>query len=112
MVGTRTVGEITSAIDNPDHKLLPNVNVNVSIISAKHDGALTVSREAVHDIEGKRYVYAIGDDKIQAQEIQVGLSSLTRVEVLNGVKEGEQVALGAINATPLRSGIDVKVVER
>ena len=111
MVGTRTVGEITSEIDNTDRKLLPNVNVNVSIISARHDGALTVSREAVHDIEGKRYIYTIADEKIQAQEIQTGLSSLTRVEI-KGVQEGTQVALGAINAQPLHSGMDVKVVER
>src|ERR1041385_4664062 len=37
MVGTRTVGEITSEIDNADRKLLPNVNVNVSIVTARHD---------------------------------------------------------------------------
>jgi len=63
MVGTRTVGEITSEIDNSDRKLLPNVNVNVSIISARHDNALTVSREAVHDVDGKRYVYKIENEK-------------------------------------------------
>ncbi len=112
LVGTRTVGEITSEIDNSDRKLLPNVNVNVSIISSRHEGALTVSREAVHDIEGKRYVYTIANDKIQAQEIDTGLSSLTRVEVVKGVQEGAQIALGAINAQPLRSGMDIKVVER
>jgi HlyD family secretion protein len=112
MVGTRTVGEITSEIDNSDRKLLPNVNVNVSIISARHDGTLTVSREAVHDIEGKRYIYIIHDDKIQAQEVETGLSSLTRVEVVKGIQEGAQIALGAINAQPLHSGMDVKVVER
>jgi HlyD family secretion protein len=112
MVGTRTVGEITSEIDNKDRKLLPNVNVNVSIISARHDGALTVSREAVHDLDGKRYVYLITDEKVQAQEVKTGLSSLTRVEVVKGISEGAQVALGAINAQPLRSGMEVKVVER
>ncbi len=112
MVGTRTVGEITSEIDNSDRRLLPNVNVNVSIISARHDNALTVSREAVHDVEGKRYVYKIEDEKIQAQEVQTGLSSLTRVEVLKGIPEGALVALGATNAQPLRNGMDIKVVER
>jgi HlyD family secretion protein len=112
MVGTRTVGEITSEIDNTDRKLLPNVNVNVSIIAARHDGALTVSREAVHDVDGKRYLYKIVDDKIQAQEVQTGLSSLTRVEVMKGIPEGAVIALGAINAQPLRNGMDVKVVER
>src|SRR5689334_15208874 len=112
MVGTRTVGEITSEIDNKDRKLLPNVNVNVSIVSARHDGALTVSREAVHDIDGKRYLYKIDDEKILAQEVQTGLSSLTRVEVLKGIPEGAVIALGAINAQPLRNGMDIKVVER
>ena len=112
MVGTRTVGEITSEIDNSDRKLLPNVNVNVSIISARHDNALTVSREAVHDVDGKRYVYKIEEDKILAQEVQTGLSSLTRVEVLKGIPEGALIALGAINSQPLRTGMDVKVVER
>jgi HlyD family secretion protein len=112
MVGTRTVGEIISEIDNADRKLLPNVNVNVSIVASRHDGALTVSREAVHDFDGKRYLYTIVDDKIQAQEVQTGLSSLTRVEVVKGIPEGALIALGAINAQPLRNGMEVKVVER
>jgi len=112
MVGTRTVGEITSEIDNGDRKLLPNVNVNVGIVTARHDNTLTVSREAVHDIDGKRYVYTINKDKIQAQEIQTGLSNLTRVEVLKGIADGTQVALGATNSQPLRNGMEVKVVER
>ncbi len=112
MVGTRTVGEITSEINNSDRKLLPNVNVNVEIITARHDNTLTVSREAVHDIDGKRYVYTISDDKIQAQEVQTGISSLTRVEVVKGISDGTLVALGAVNAQPLHNGMDVKVVER
>jgi HlyD family secretion protein len=112
MVGTRTVGEITSEIANTDHKLLPNVNVNVGIVTARHDSTLTISREAVHDIDGKRYVYTINKDKIQAQEIQTGLSNLTRVEVVQGLSDGALVALGATNAQPLHNGMEVKVVER
>ncbi len=111
-VGTRTVGETTTEIDNSDHKLLPNVNVNVSIISARHADALTVSREAVHDVSGKRYIYKIVNGKLQAQEVQTGISSLTRVEITKGVTQNEQVALGAVNAAPLRNGMEVKVVER
>ncbi|HZD94590.1 MAG TPA: efflux RND transporter periplasmic adaptor subunit, partial [Candidatus Sulfotelmatobacter sp.] len=112
MVGTRTVGEITSEIDNSDRKLLPNVNVSVGIVTARHDNALTVSREAVHDVDGKRYVYTIDKDKILGHEVQTGLSSLTRVEVVKGISDGMQVALGAVNGQPLRNGMDVKVAER
>ena len=81
-------------------------------MTARHDNALTVSREAVHDIDGKRYVYTINKDKIQAQEIQTGLSNLTRVEVVKGISDGAVLALGATNAQPLHTGMEVKVVER
>lgn len=111
-VGTRTVGETTTKIDNFDRKLLPNVNVNVSIVTSRHPDALTVSREAVHDMEGKRYVYTIVDHKIRPQEVQTGISSLTRVEITKGVSDGTEVALGAVNSQPLHDGMEVKVVER
>ncbi len=112
MVGTRSVGEITCEISNTDHKLLPNVNVNVSIVTNRRDNTLTVSREAVHDFDGKRVVYEIADGKIKAHEVQTGTSTLTRVEILGGISEGTEIALGAVNAQPLRNGMEVKVVER
>jgi HlyD family secretion protein len=111
-VGTRTVGEITCEIPNTDHKLLPNVNVNVTIVTAQHSNALTISREAIHDMNGKRYVYQILDDRLHSAEIQTGITSLTRVEVMNGLAEGAQVALSAVNPQTLRNGMEVKVVER
>jgi HlyD family secretion protein len=112
MVGTRTVGEITCEIPNTDRKLLPNVNVNVSIITAQHSSALTISREAVHELEGKRYVYEIEGDKLRSQEVQTGITSLTRVEVVKGLAEGALVALSPVNPQVLRNGMEVKVVDR
>jgi len=111
-LGTRSVGEITSEIQNTDRKLLPNVNVNVSIVTARHDNALTVSRESVHDLDGKRYVYQILKNKLEQQEVETGISSLTRVELLKGVTEGADIARGATNAQPLHSGMEVKVIQR
>jgi hypothetical protein len=57
-------------------------------------------------------VYRIVDDKLQSQEVETGITSLTRVEVLHGLDQGARIALGAVNAQPLRNGMDVKVVER
>ena len=112
MVGTRTVGEITCEVINGDRKLLPNVNVNVNIITARSSNALTVARESVHNVAGKRVVFRIVDDKLQSQEVQTGITSLTRVEVVRGLDQGARIALGAVNAQPLHNGMDVKVVER
>jgi HlyD family secretion protein len=112
MAGTRTVGEITCEVNNADRKLLPNVNVNVSIFTARHQNALTVSRESLHDQDGKRYVYQIAEQHLQAKEVTIGISSLTRVEITKGVSDGMQIALGAVNSQQLRTGMEVKVVER
>ena len=111
-VGTRSVGEITSEIVNTDRKLLPNVNVNVNIVLERHDNVLTVSREAVHDFEGKRVVYEIAGTRIKAHEVETGASNLTRVEIRSGINEGTEIALGAVNAQALHDGLEVKVVQR
>jgi multidrug efflux pump subunit AcrA (membrane-fusion protein) len=86
--------------------------VNVNIVTAQRENALTVSREAVHDYDGRRVVYEIENGKLRLREVQTGTSSLTRVEVLSGLSEGAQIALGALNAQPLHNGMEVKVVER
>jgi HlyD family secretion protein len=111
-LGTRSVGEITCQIPNSDRRLLPNVNVNVSIIVAQHENALTVSREAVHDMDGKHYVFEIADGKVRALEVETGLYSLTRVEIVKGITPGMEVVRGAVNAQPLHDGMVVKVVQR
>lgn len=111
-LGPRTVGEITCELSNADHKLLPNVNVNVSVITARRESALTVAREAVHDFDGKRVVYEIAGGRILTREVQTGTSSLTRVEIISGIAEGTEIAMGAVNAQSLRNGMEIKVVER
>lgn len=109
--GTRNVGEVTSTIDNADLKLLPNVNVGVSIITAEHNEVLTVPREAIRQDDDKTFVYQINkNNELQRRDIQTSLSNLTKVEVINGLGEHDSVALTSINSKPLKEGIPVKVV--
>jgi HlyD family secretion protein len=110
-LGNRSVGEVTCEIPNSDRRLLPNVNVNVSIITARHENALTISRESVHELDGKRFVYQIVDGKVQVQEVEIGLSSLTRVEVVKGLAPDAEVVRGIVNGRLLQSGMEVKVVQ-
>jgi HlyD family secretion protein len=111
--GTRNVGEITVEVNNPDLKLLPNTNVNVSVMTAKQDNALTVSREAVRNDGGQHFVYEITDGELRTRIVVPGISNLTRVEIKDGLKEGQQVALGSTNPLlPLKSGEAVRIVAR
>jgi HlyD family secretion protein len=107
---TRNVGETTCIVDNRDFKLLPNVNVDVTIITAEHHDVLTVPREAVHQEGSKAYVYQIVSNELQRRYVQTSISNLTQVEVSGGLPENALVALGPANSKPLRNGLAVKVV--
>lgn len=108
--GTRNVGEVTCALDNHDYRLLPNVNVGVTIVTAEHQNVLTVPREAVHQEDSKTYVYQIVSDELHRRDVQTSISNLTQVEVTAGLSENDVVALSPLNGKPLRSGLAVRVV--
>ena len=108
--GNRNVGEATCLIDNQDQRLLPNINLGVTIVAAEHDNVLTLQRDAMHIDDGQPYVFKIVDDHIRRQPIQFSLQNLTRVEVTSGLSEGDKVALSAEEMKPLVDGASVKVV--
>ena len=108
--GTRNVGETTFEVDNSDFRLLPNINVNVSVVTAEHKDVLTVPREAVHLEDSKTYVYEIQGDALQRRDVKTSISNLTQVEVTAGLSENALVALTSTNAKPLRNGLPVRVV--
>ena len=112
MRGTRSVGEITCTISNPDMKLLPNVNVTVSVTTAVHENALIVPREAIHQDDGQRYVFEVNNGVLHRREVQTGLSSATRIEIDKGLNENSLVALGSMSAHGLRDGLGVRVVQQ
>lgn len=108
--GARNVGEATCTVDNQDFRLLPNVNVGVTIVTAEHNNVLTAQREAVHIDDSTPYVYEVVDDHLQRRAIEIALQNLTRVEIASGVKEKAVLALSAQDSKPLYDGAPVKVV--
>jgi HlyD family secretion protein len=107
--GSRNVGEVTCAVDNQDVRLLPNVNVSVTVITAEHKDALTVYREAVHNDDSKPYVYEVVDGKLARHNVAVSLQNLTQVEI-SGLPEHTEIALSSADSKPLTDGARVKVV--
>lgn len=107
--GARNVGEVTCTVDNRDLRLLPNVNVGVTIITAEHNGVLTLRREAVR-MDDKPYVYQVVNGELKRREVEVSLQNLTRVEITAGLPENAEVALSSADSKPLSDGARVKVV--
>jgi len=108
--GNRNVGETTCLIDNQDLRLLPNINVGVTIVVAEHSNVLTLQRDALHIDDGTPYVFRIIDNHLKRQAITFSLQNLTRVEVTSGLSEGDAVAMPAEEIKPLSDGAAVKVV--
>jgi multidrug efflux pump subunit AcrA (membrane-fusion protein) len=99
---------VVSSVDNSDRKLLPNVNVSVAVVTAKHENTLTVPREAIHQSDGKRFVLEVVNGSLVQRDVETGVSSLTDIEITRGVSEGARLALGAYNNMPLREGMKVR----
>lgn len=108
--GSRNVGETTCIIDNGDLRLLPNINVGVTIVVAEHQNVLTLQRDALRMDDTKPYVFVIIDDHLKRQPVQFSLQNLTRVEITDGLSEGTRVALPADESKPLVDGAAVKIV--
>jgi HlyD family secretion protein len=108
--GTRNVGETTCIVSNQDFKLLPNINVGVTIVAAEHPNALTIPREALREDDSVPYVYQVVNNEIRRQNVQTSISNLTQVEVTSGIPEGALVAIGSTNTKPMRDRLPVRVV--
>jgi hypothetical protein len=108
--GTRQVGEVICIIENPNRDLLPGTNINAEIRSRVVENALTVPREALRRRSQQAGVFVLQGDKIAWRNVTLGPSSITRAQVLDGLGEGDAVALPS--DAPLQEGLAVQPVYR
>ena len=92
-LNTRQVGEVVCVIENPNLVLLPGTNVNAFIQARVVESALTIPKEAVRREGNQVGVYALEGEVLRWKPVRVGVSSVTRVEVVEGLGEGAQVVL-------------------
>jgi HlyD family secretion protein len=106
--GSRNVGETTSIVDNKDLKLLPNINVGVTIVTAEHDNVLVVPREAVRMDDAKPYVLLVAGHELKRRDVETSLSNLTQVEITRGLSAKDVVAISSWNGKPIGDLTKVK----
>jgi len=92
-LGSRQVGQVICVIENPGHLLIPGTNVDATLRTAVVEGALTIPKEAVrHDTAGD-YVFVLKGDTFDRCNVKAGASSITRLQILDGLAEGAAVAM-------------------
>jgi len=106
---TGTVSRISPAVNTatrafPFEALIPNKNAQlkpgtfarVHIESGKTDEVMTLPYAALQYRYGVNRAFVVAGDKLAARELKVGDRMGDRIEIVSGVKAGEQVAISDV----------------
>jgi membrane fusion protein (multidrug efflux system) len=105
---TRTL-MIRAQIPNPEYLLKPGMLMVVDLIKSRSQ-SITIPEEAVIQEKNRKFVFLVTQENTVAKnEISAGRRSPGKVEVISGLKEGDQVVVQGISR--LRSGSPINVIE-
>jgi HlyD family secretion protein len=105
---TRNVGEVLVDFDDGGDGLLPDTNVTVNVTISSEANALSIPREALHEENGKYFVFKLVNGELKRTTVTIGAPNLTEVPIVSGVTEGDSVATGTTNGQPLQEDIPIK----
>jgi RND family efflux transporter MFP subunit len=102
--------EVEALIDNRERLLKPGFFVKASIPSDNVVDALFVPHTAPIYVYGVYKIFVIGGDTIEEREIKLGERTGDDVEVVEGLNEGDQIALPTVGQE-LKDGAKIEVVK-
>jgi len=92
-----TTFEVRVSINNPGGELKANMTANAEVILEEHKNVLQIPEGAlIYDKDKKSYVQVpdpSAKDGMRKVAVNVGISNGAKTEVVQGLKEGEQVVL-------------------
>jgi RND family efflux transporter MFP subunit len=101
------LAEVT--LDNPGYELKPGMFAEVRLVTETRKDVVMVPQDAVL-VEGDEHVvYVVSGNRAHRREVKLGLGNDEAVEVLSGVKEGEDLVVTGQDY--LEDGVPVTVVE-
>ena len=83
--------KVEVTVDNPDLALRPNTFGEVSLEVSTHERALVIPQKAV--LENKYAFRVRNDNTVERVELSLGLQNSDRIEVINGLREGDLVVV-------------------
>jgi membrane fusion protein (multidrug efflux system) len=81
---------------NPDRVLRPGMFVEARLATAKRPNAVVVPEDAVQPLRTANVVWAVAGGKASRRVVQLGARSQGVVEIVSGVKAGEQVVVAGL----------------
>ncbi len=94
---SRTI-KLRAWVNNPEHKLKPEMFARLHLRVGETTPLLTIPREAVLEADGKQFVYLVdGPDRYRKQEVAVSPISPDLVRVVEGLTSGQRIVIkGAV----------------
>ncbi len=108
--GTRSVAEVLCSIDSPPNDLIPNVNVDVDILSAEGQPVPTIPRTALIVEGDNRFVWVIRNSEAVRQPVTIGRNTPSEVEIKRGLSVDDEFVIPG--EAPISEGTKVRVVGR
>ena len=107
-MATRTM-DTEVDIPNPDGSLVTGMYAEVHLHLDARPNVLSVPIDAVDGLgTSMQQVYAVRDDTVRLTSVKTGLQTSTRIEILDGLKNGDKVIVG--RHTGLSDGEKVEAV--
>jgi RND family efflux transporter MFP subunit len=100
---------VEALIQNPGGELKPGSYAKARIRTNKFEQVYLVPVRAVNYVLGTNKVYAVRGNTVEPREVKLGDRFGQEVEIVEGVRPGERVAITQLNR--LESGVSVRVVE-
>lgn len=100
--------ELRLLVQRPPPYLRPDMTMSVNIEVGRRAQALTVPKDAVLDAPSNApWVWLIRGNRLEKRRIEVGLRAVGMVEIVQGLAEGDRVALPS--GAPWKEGQRVRV---
>lgn len=85
--------QVTSVFGIEDERIKPGMTVNLDIQTAQKENVLYLPYYLIKERNGQKYVQVLEDKEIKEKTIKTGLEGETRVEIIEGLSEGEKVVV-------------------
>lgn len=79
-------------------QLRQSQRLSVRVLLDSRDNVLTVQRGSFVDESAGRYAYVVNDGMADRRDIRVGASSIDKVEILDGLKEGDKIVVSGADS--------------
>jgi len=89
----RTVPVYVKILDR-DSRVIPDLSTSTDVVVGESANALVIPQTALEQKDGKWFVQVKKSDRYETREVKLGVSDNVRIAVLEGLREGEEVALG------------------